>query len=120
MTDTTDTYTRSPGLDLIGKERFRQIDVEGMTIQHDVEHHADGSLAIAAACYALPDRVRDTKINFTPGTLLTALWPWSSGWWRPARYHASKNPEMDKTMRVRELSKAGAMIAAEIDRLLRG
>jgi len=34
-----------------------------------------------------------------------SLWPWGSEWWKP-----SKDP-------IRDLVKAGALIAAEIDRL---
>jgi hypothetical protein len=35
-------------------------------------------------------------------------WPWDKGWWKPT-------PDN----RIRELEKAGALIAAEIDRLQR-
>jgi len=82
------------GIELIAEERQRQIESEGWSSQHDSFEHEDGSLAIAGACYALGDP--------TP----PAFWPWNYKWWKPT----PKN-------RIRELQKAGALIAAEIDRL---
>ena len=88
---------------LIVAERLRQIKEEGWTLEHDDEL-TTGELAIAAACYALAEdaRARDDS----PARLIR--WPWAPEWWQPA-------PDD----RVRELEKAGALIAAEIDRLLR-
>lgn len=85
------------GAALITAERRRQITAEGWMPEHDAEH-ADDELARAAACYAMPDRYRELR-----------LWPWRPGWWKPS-------PDD----RVRELVKAGALIAAEIDRLRTG
>jgi hypothetical protein len=34
------------------------------------------------------------------------MWPWEASWWKPSQ-----------TDRIKELAKAGALIAAEIDRL---
>lgn len=82
--------TPLPGLQAIGAERARQIAVEGWTPEHDIEN-ADGQLARAAACYAL-------------GRCPPGLWPWGEQWWKPT------TPE-------RNLEKAGALIAAELDRL---
>ena len=45
--------SNSIGLDLIAKERMRQISDEGWTPEHDDEHD-DGSLALVAALYATP------------------------------------------------------------------
>jgi len=85
-------------------ERRRQVSVEGWTPEHDDEHD-DGSLALAAACYAqgghLPSR-------FTAdGAMVPSLWPqsWHPQWWKPS------------TDRRRDLVKAGALILAEIERL---
>lgn len=86
------------GIELITKERQRQIDVEGWTPEHDDEH-VDGQLAKAAACYADP-------FGFFQG--IPSRWPWFAEWYKP-----SAND------RVRDLVKAGALIAAEIDRLQR-
>ena len=94
------------GTELIAEERAWQISVEGWTPEHD-DKHAAGEIAMAAACYALVPFVRDSA----PAGGVTPrfrFWPWSHRWWKPA-------PED----RVRELVKAGALIAAEIDRLQR-
>ena len=86
------------GTDLIAAERQRQIDVEGWTPEHDAKHTGD-DLAAAAACYALP-------AGSARRDLQAAYWPWADHFWKPTPYD-----------RVRELVKAGALIAAEIDRL---
>lgn len=91
------------GVELIAAERQRQIDVEGRLPDHDDEH-GRGELAYAAAVYALPPEVRHRHI--WTSTLLDLLWPKQ---WRIKEEHD----------RVRELVKAGALIAAEIDRLQR-
>ena len=85
------------GVALIAAERARQINAEGWSPAHDAEH-TDGELACAAACYAVPPgyKLRERTPPF--------LWPWEESWWKPGD-------------RVRELTKAGALIAAEIDRL---
>ena len=83
------------GIDLIKQERERQIYSEGWSSEHDDEH-TNNELALAAVCYALP------------GTYLSSNWPstWDKKWYKP-------------TTRIKDLTKAGALIAAEIDRLLR-
>lgn len=95
------------GIELIAAERKRQIDKEGWTAEHDDDHTCE-ELATAAACYALPVRRRnDWIIN---RRLITILWPWSDEWYKPAK---------NSRGRIKELAKAGALIAAEIDRLER-
>lgn len=89
------------GVELIAEERHRQIEVEGWTPEHDNMHHND-QLALVACCYAIPERIR-VYFNWV------ALWPleWSiKTWFKPS-----------PSDRIRELQKAGALIAAEIDRL---
>jgi hypothetical protein len=98
MTETTQT-----GLELIAAERQRQVEQEGWTPEHD-DAHETGDLALAAACYATPESRR----QYEDGAPLDPWWPWDDGWWKPS-------PEN----RIRELVKAGALIAAEIDRLQR-
>jgi hypothetical protein len=88
------------GAALIAAERQRQIDVEGWTPEHDTEHD-DHDLVFAAACYVTPDYAR-----FLTNSGIPADWPWEPSAWKPT-------PDD----RVRELVKAGALIAAEIDRL---
>lgn len=91
------------GIELITEERKRQIEKEGWTPEHDAEHTL-GEIALAAATYALPEEVRYP--NHLWVTDRDELWPWDMDFWKPS-------PEN----RVRELQKAGALIAAEIDRL---
>ena len=96
------------GVELISLERTRQIESEGWTPGHD-DAHFDGSLAMVAACYASPKHLyamnqANKSIQFYD------LWPigWSSQW--------EKKTEQS---RKRQLVIAGALIAAEIDRLSR-
>ena len=92
------------GVELIAQERQRQIDEERYSPQHDARYHHDGQLAKAAACYALPEGYR--RLIFLTPRPLPELWPWGEETWKPT-------PDD----RLRELVKAGALIAAEIDRL---
>lgn len=104
------------GAELIAEERARQISAEGWTPEHD-DTHADGEMVCAAICYATPRRRReyepremseDQSISFSERIKnVPKLWPWHPSWWKSSRD------------RVRELTKAGALIAAEIDRLQR-
>lgn len=91
----------SEGIAAIAAERQRQIDAEGWTPEHD-DTHASGEMALAAACYAL----NTTDDGDGPEIRLVGaeFWPWADEWWKP-------------TDRRRDLVKAGALIAAEIDRL---
>lgn len=82
------------GIQAIATERQRQMDVEGWTPEHD-DTHDKGEMAVAAACYADP-------IFDDPRT--PVHWPWDADWWK------------SKTRRE-NLVRAGALIAAEIDRL---
>jgi len=92
--------SRKAGADLIAAERQRQIDAEGWTPEHDSEHTGDPApLVQAAHCYLSSPSFR------TEGRPPFA-WPWDARFWKPT-------PDD----RVRELVKAGALIAAEIDRL---
>jgi hypothetical protein len=94
------------GVALIFDERRRQVLVEGYTVEGDVVHQADGQLAIAAWCYLgdLLDAESDGSVTDEP-----AEWPWPAGaggcFWKPT-------PDYP----IRQLVKAGALIAAEIDR----
>jgi hypothetical protein len=86
------------GADLIREERRRQIEQEGYNDLHD-RHHTPQVLCRAAAGYALhedPSKlVADAAAN---------LWPWSKEFWKPKD-------------QLRNLVRAGALIAAAIDRL---
>jgi hypothetical protein len=91
------------GSELIAAERQRQVDEDGenWTEAHD-DQHAEEELARAAACYAMPDTLREMDADDVP-----EAWPWEWDWWKP------------EGGRIRQLVKAGALIAAEIDRLQR-
>lgn len=99
--------TQQTGAEMIATERQRQIDVEGWTQQHDANHSGPW-LAFAAITYATPEDERDyaTYDTLTGSFRLPHSWPWGPDSWKPT-------PDD----RVRELVKAGALIAAEIDRL---
>ena len=89
------------GVDLIAAERKRQIE-EGWDMDHDYIANNDEQLAQASALYALPECFREDEYS------VNNLWPWDKKWWKPT-----------PNDRIRELAKAGALIAAEIDRLQR-
>lgn len=93
------------GAELIAAERTRQIEQEGWSRERDVAVHQNDELALAAATYAMPNRLRE-RFSDRIGGWIAIWWPWPVKWWKPT-------PED----RVRELVKAGALIAAEIDRL---
>jgi hypothetical protein len=91
-------------------ERERQVGQEGWSEAHDDEHDP-GTLATAAACYALNAACELHQENGTPlelgdenrfGNGLS--WPWEPKWWKP------------NTPR-RDLVKAAALILAEIERI---
>jgi hypothetical protein len=86
------------GTELITAERERQIHSEGWSPKHD-DKHDDGQLLEAAVCYVKHAQHGDWTHPIT--------WPWEKQWWKPSKDQ------------VRDLVKAGALIAAEIDRLLR-
>lgn len=99
------------GIELISEERERQKSVEGWTKEHDAEHRF-GELANAAACYAMTVfyKMRDiVSVECEDGITrqVPVMWPWDGKWWKPTQND-----------RIKELTKAGALIAAEIDRLL--
>lgn len=93
------------GIELIAEERQRQKDVEGWTAEHDAQHK-EGELANAAAYYAMTEDM----ICFIDGSwgndMHLHIWPFDLSW--------LKTTPDD---RIKQLSKAGALIAAEIDRL---
>ncbi len=84
------------GVELIAAEREQQIDSIGWDAEHD-DDHSDGALWYAARCY-LGLRLSNTRVP--------REWPWDTGDFKPKS-------------RVENLVRAGALIAAEIDRLHR-
>lgn len=89
------------GVQLIAAERQRQVDKEGWFPAHD-DTHDNGEMAITAACYAVHHT--DARV-FVEGE---DAFPWGSCADKRKKHSA-----------VRALVIAGALIAAEIDRLQR-
>ncbi len=99
------------GAERIAAERRRQEEEEGWTPEHDAEH-TNAELATAGVGYAMfaveqlvmgPDREMPGEAYSVPPS--ATEWPWHPDRWKP-----STDP-------IRNLVKAGALIAAEIDRL---
>lgn len=107
------------GVALIAAERQRQIEQEGWTPEHD-DGHILGEMAAAGASYALlGTRWKDASILGAP-LIRSILWPWGAEWFKPTEYpDPPYTPNVFIDKRVRDLVKAGALIAAEIDRLQR-
>lgn len=95
-------------IELITEERQRQIVEKGWTCEHD-DTHVNCELADAAACYAAgyPLYV-ETHDGENTSMGFDIIWPWDINYWKP-------NPEN----RIEDLTKAGALIVAEIERLQR-
>lgn len=103
------------GAQLIAEERERGVKQEGWTAKHD-DGHTSRELARAAQTYVdhyvgragLIEMKIITPANYRKETIMSwgDRWPFTKSWWRP------KDP-------VTTLVKAGALIAAEIDRLQR-
>ena len=97
---------KSTGVELIAKERERQIKYEDFPAEHD-DKLKNGELSDAAAIYAISPIFLDQKIK-NGKTIFQTIWPFGLEWYR-----------ITMGNRIRDLEKAGALIAAEIDRLLR-
>lgn len=93
------------GIEIISDERTRQVALERFNPLHDAQHHR-GELATAAACYAgIAGAQAKFKSVGISGVKPPNHWPFERESWKPA-----DDP-------VRTLAKAGALIAAEIDRI---
>ena len=86
-------------LEMIAAERKRQIEKEGYSPEHD-DKHEHGEIARGAAAYLLAG---------STNRLAQEIWPWPDG-------DGFKPTPAD---RMRELTKAGAMLVAEMERLQR-
>ena len=100
-------------------ERRRQIQKEGWSPDHD-DTLTDGQLAWAAICFAAPERVFTLDRGVTPTDPVIAFrdpWPINFNPIFDKRPGYKRTPPLKK--RIRALEKAGALLAAEIDRLQR-
>lgn len=89
-------------VELVVNERRRQQLAEGY-MPTDDDRHVNGELAQAAAVYACPPDLRLMISDRPQG--------WPHGW---------ATPRLPKASRLQELAIAGALVLAEIERLLRG
>lgn len=113
------------GLWAIQQERVRQVEEENWTGEHD-DTHIYGELARAAACYAAPIKILGAQ-GLPPYLSYFDLWPFGGR----ADKRMGRSPDVGHAAltlpsngeavgrRIGELAKAGALIAAEIDRLAR-
>ena len=105
------------GVELIAEERRRQIEEEGWTSEHD-DKHKSGEMIFAGVCYAINFGFNAigqkgkyrllpwSEMIFAPKEWIKYLWPFEECWWKPKD-------------NLRDLIRAGALIAAEIDRIQR-
>jgi hypothetical protein len=99
-----DAVAPPDGAALICQERERQQqDDESYTVAHD-DMHTDGALAHAAWAYLTE---HPAFCSESGGDEPPDGWPWPADDWKPS------------ASTVRNLTKAGALIAAEIDRIQR-
>ena len=92
------------GSKMIADERTRQIEQEGYDEQHD-QRYLSGELPIAAACYAVEGN-EGVFVSNGMGEDEDA-WPWGTDFDKRKKHN-----------RLKRLVIAGALIAAEIDRIL--
>lgn len=88
------------GVELIAEERQRQLTEKGWTAEHD-DQHQPGELSSGGVAYAI------AAYEARPWLFCYRHWPFYM-----EQFHPKKDP-------IANLAKAGAMIAAEIDRELR-
>lgn len=90
------------GSELIKKERERQVTEEHWTPEDDATL-VNGELVDGAVSYLRVAELRECFNNYD----VPLSWPWADEWWKPT-------PDN----RMKELVKAGALIAAELDRMI--
>lgn len=106
------------GAGRIFAERLRQVREEGFHYLVD-DSYGSEQLARAAACYALP-YADQRRLGHMAAGVPPVQWPWSPESWKPGKAVPMDGEiAMPIAERIRELEKAGALCAAEIDRLIR-
>jgi len=102
----------NPAWNAVVRERVRQVQKEGASLEHD-DTHDHGELGAAAICYLeeayaqVYDQRRGVQRSSTITGLLPELWPWHEGDWKPANGSA------------RNLEKGLALGLAELERIYR-
>lgn len=85
----------SPAMQAVIAERYRQIDVEGYSPEHDDLQNPIGSMSDAGACY-----IREAgSVSREP----PSAWPWADAHWKPKGYR-------------RNLVRGAALAVAEIEK----
>lgn len=103
-------FLTGPALQLLIAERIEQIERHGFTPEHDA-YHDSAELAAAALCYLGTYLEIATNPDFSAARVGTpAHWPWAPQDW--------KEPTPDEDGKVKALTKAAALILAELDRVL--
>lgn len=103
------------GIEAFASERTRQIELLGYTIEHDADHHFT-DLVKAAQCYSAVAAMTETNVWdeqtqewFTRDEIIEGIidtiWPWEPHFFKPS------------TDAMRNLEKAGALLAAAYDNL---
>lgn len=96
-------------LKLILDERLRQMGEEGYSLEFDLINNPNGELANAAAVYSIDPMGGDAS------NIVKTLWPWSRS---QLKIKCNGNTIDCIDGRIRDLSRAGALIMAELSRLL--
>ena len=109
----------SSGAMRIVAERVRHVREEGFHALAD-DAYKSQHLAMAAACYALPV-ISATRAVAILHDRSPEGWPWPRVAWKPGHVQHIGDSFLSMAIpdRIRELEKAGALCAAEIDRLVR-
>lgn len=95
----------SKGIELIAAERARQVSEEGYDAEHDKGHADQLTLAAQSYCLSAADSLGGLTYEANNPEDPAMDWPWHPSYWKP-----TGDP-------VRDLVKAGALIAAAIDSL---
>ncbi len=94
------------GIEQMAEERAAHQSREGFDDARD-DRYDPAVLLHAGMSYLMHAAILLVKREQPPACFIPKFWPWSRDWWKP-----SEDP-------VRNLVKAGALIAAEIDRIQR-
>ncbi len=103
------------GIGLIAEERTRQIIKEGYNATHD-DKHINGELAVAAACYAVYGLEQGDEYYEVGRIFCRGI---REGEYEEAFPWGADSDRREDHSPLRRLVIAGALIAAEIDRLHR-
>jgi hypothetical protein len=125
LLDTHAPWVGRSGVTLIANERNDQI--KRWSVEHD-DDHDDRSLSFAAVCYAAPVPLLYVKNDHPEHTVYADPWPesWNEAYDKRPRFSGGSRrgvlipaEQVPIPRRLRQLQKAGALIAAEMDRLIR-